>query len=46
MRQCVIAIHDSLVIYNCRQLLLQFTTGISIHDIIRIHERTSSTELL
>ena len=26
--------------YNSRQLLLQFSTGITIHDIISIHDRT------
>ena len=41
-----ITIYDSLVItildnsyYNLRRLLLQSTTGITIHDIIAIHDR-------
>ena len=28
--------------YNSRQLLLQFTTGITIHDVITIHDSTST----
>ena len=33
-----ITIHDRY--YNARQVLLQFTTGITIHDGIAIHDRT------
>ena len=33
----------SLGYYNSRQLLLQFTTGITIYDIITIHDKTVVT---
>ena len=34
----VVTIYDRY--YNLRRLLFQFTTGITIHDIITIHDRT------
>ena len=47
-----ITIHDIPVIaildgcHNLRRLLLQFTTGISIHDIITIHDRARTGALV
>ena len=34
----IITIYDRY--YNSRQVLLQFTTGITIHDVITIHDST------
>ena len=35
----VITLYDRY--YNLRRLLLQFTTGITIHDIVTIHDRAN-----
>ena len=39
---CVITIYDRYC--DLRRLLLQFTTGITVHDIITIHDRTVCVE--
>ena len=40
----VITVYDRY--YNLRRLLLQFTTGITVHDVITTHDGTDDTRYL